>query len=168
MNAARIIAVIAVKVRRQSHRSHCAEYVMKVLAFALTVALGASAIGAEKDEHGHDHHGMPDSEIAVPADAVGIWKAIADQQKTLADQIAAQQFETTDKTIGALAKLIKALPEKAAAGKQKIANAQTKAAVNVLEDIHHLADDKAKAKAEAKLPLLDFALKALQASVPPT
>ena len=54
----------------------------------------------------------------------------------------------------------------AAADKAKMAKAQTKAAVNVLEDIHHLADGKAKAKAEAKLPLLDSALKSLQGSVP--
>ena len=143
----------------------------KLLTIALTLALGAAAPCAfaaekKKDEHGHEHHGLPDSKIAVPADTAGIWKAIAEQQKTLTEQLAASAFEKTDDTVGALAKLIKALPDKAAADKAKMAKAQTKAAVNVLEDIHHLADDKAKAKAEAKLPLLDSALKTLQASVP--
>lgn len=144
---------------------------IKLLTIILSVAVGAAAPSAfaaekKKDEHGHEHHGLPDSKIAVPADAAGIWKEIAAQQKTLTEQLAASQFAKTDDTIGALAKLIKALPDKAAAARQKLAKAQTKAAVNVLEDIHHLADDKAKAKAEAKLPLLDSALKTLQASVP--
>ena len=142
----------------------------KVLTLALTLALGAAApcvFAAEKkkDEHGHAHHGLPDSKIAVPADTAGIWKAIAEQQKTLTAQLAASQFDKTDGTVGALAKLINALPAKAAADKAKIAKAQSKTAVNVLEDIHHLADDKAKAKAEAKIPLLDSALKTLQASI---
>jgi hypothetical protein len=141
-----------------------------ILTIALSLAIGAvsqSMFAAEKkDDHGHAHHGLPESKIAVPADAAGIWKAIGEQQKTLTEQLAASQFEKTDDTIGALAKLIQALPAKAAADKAKMAKGQTKAAVNVLEDIHHLADDKAKAKAEAKLPLLDSALKAIQASVP--
>ena len=143
----------------------------KVLTVALTVAVGTAAPGvsaAEKAKalHGHAHHGMSDSKIAVPVDTAGIWKAIAEHQKTLTAQLAASQFDKTDDTVGALAKLINALPAKAAADKAKIAKAQTKAAVNVLEDIHHLADDKAKAKAEAKLPLLDSALKSLHAGVP--
>lgn len=143
----------------------------KVITLALTLALGAAAPCAfaaekKKDEHGHEHHGLPDSKIAVPADTAGIWKAIAEQQKTLTGQLAASQFDKTADTVGALAKLINALPAKAAADKAKIAKAQSKTAVNVLEDIHHLADDKAKAKAEAKLPLLDSALKSLHAGVP--
>ncbi len=142
-----------------------------LLAIALSLVVGAAAPSAfaaekKKDEHGHEHHGLPESKIAVPGDAAGIWKAIAEQQKTLAGQLAASQFDKTDDTVGALAKLINALPAKAATDKAKMAKAQGKAAVNVLEDIHHLADDKMKAKAEAKLPLLDSALKALQASIP--
>ena len=144
---------------------------IKLLTIILSFTVGAAAptaLAAEKkkDEHGHEHHGLPDSKIAVPADAAGIWKEIAAQQKTLTEQLGASQFEKTDDTVGALAKLIKALPEKAAADKVKMAKAQTKAAVNVLEDVHHLADDKAKARAEAKLPLLSSALKSLHASVP--
>ncbi len=142
-----------------------------IIAIALSLAVGAAAPSAfaaerKKDEHGHEHHGLPESKIAVPADAAGIWKAITEQQKTLTEQLAASAFEKTDDTVDALAKLINALPAKAAADKAKMAKAQTKAAVNVLEDIHHLADGKAKAKAEAKLPLLDSALKSLQGSVP--
>ena len=140
-----------------------------ILTTAIALAGSTPAFSAEKkaDKHEHgEHHGLPESKIAVPADAAGIWKAIVEQQKTLTEQLAASAFEKTDDTVGALAKLINALPAKAAADKAKMAKAQTKAAVNVLEDIHHLADDKAKAKAEAKLPLLDSALKTLQASVP--
>ena len=146
-----------------------------ILTTAVALAGSTPAFSAEKkeDKHEHkagdkheEHHGLPDSKIAVPADAAGIWKAIAEQQKTLTEQLAASAFEKTDDTVGALAQLINALPAKATADKAKLAKAHTKAAVNVLEDIHHLADDKAKAKAEAKLPLLDSALKTLQASVP--
>lgn len=138
-------------------------------AFALALASSTPAFSAEKKEDKHEHgkhHGLPESQIAVPADTAGIWKAIAEQQKTLTEQLAASAFEKTDDTVGALAKLINALPAKTPTDKAKMAKAQTKAAVNVLEDIHHLADDKAKAKAEAKLPLLESALKALQGNVP--
>jgi len=141
-----------------------------IIALVLCLALGAAAphgAAAEKEkEHDHKHHGLPDSKFAVPGDAAGIWKAVAEQQKTLAGQLATSQFDKTDDTVGALAKLINALRDKADAAKAKKARAQAKAAVNVLEDIHHLAEDKAKAKAEAKMPLLDSALKSLQTSVP--
>ena len=141
-----------------------------ILTIALSLAIGAIAPTAsaaeKKDEHSHEHHGLPDSKIVVPADAAAIWKSIGEQQSALAEQLAASAFEKTDETVGALAKLINALPGKAAADKAKMAKAQAKAAVNVLEDIHHLADDKAKAKAEAKLPLLDSALKSLQSNIP--
>jgi hypothetical protein len=84
----------------------------------------------------------------------------------LADHLHAPQFDKTDEPVGALAKLIQALPGKAVAEKQKIAKAQAKAAVNVVTDIHHLADDKQKGQAEAKLTLLESALGTLRSSVP--
>lgn len=143
---------------------------IKFLTLALTVALAAvapSVLAAEKkDEHGHGAGALPESKIVVPADAAGIWKAIAEQQKMLADYLGASQFDKTDEPVGALANLIRALPDKAAADKQKTAQAQSKAAVNVLQDIHHLADEKAKAKAEAKLVLLGSAIETLRGSVP--
>lgn len=142
---------------------------IKFLTLILTVALAAAApsvLAAEKkDEHGHGQGALPESKIVVPADATGIWKAIAEQQKVLADHLGASQFDKTDEPVGALAKLIKALPEKAIAEKQKLAKAQAKAAVNVVTDIHHLADDKQKGQAEAKLMLLESALATLRSSV---
>jgi len=144
---------------------------VRIITLALAFAFSATApavFAAEKkkDEHAHEHHGLPESKIAVPGDAAGIWKAIAEQQKTLADQLSASQFDKTDDTVGALGKLINALPDKAPADKAKKAKAQAKAAVNVLEDLHHAADDKEKGKAEQKATLLDSALKALKESVP--
>ena len=106
-----------------------------ILTTALTLAGFTPAFSAEKkeDKHEHkeggkhgEHHGLPESKIAVPADAAGIWKAIAEQQKTLAEQLAASAFEKTDDTVGALAKLINALPAKAPADKAKMAKAQTR------------------------------------------
>lgn len=148
------------------------KHTIKCLTLALTVALTATAPSVlaeeKKDEHGHGHGegALPESKIVVPADAAGIWKAIAEQQKMLADYLGASQFDKTDEPVGALAKLIQALPDKAAGDKQKMAAAQAKAAVNVVTDIHHLADDKKKGQAEAKLTLLESALATLRSSVP--
>jgi hypothetical protein len=143
---------------------------VKFLPLILTVVLAIAAptgLAAEKkDEHGHSQGALPESKIVVPADAAGIWTAIAGQQKMLAEYLGASQFDKTDEPVGALAKLISALPAKAAADKQKLAAAQAKAAVNVVTDIHHLADDKKKGQAEAKLTLLESALGTLRSSVP--
>src|SRR6185503_4893170 len=101
---------------------------IKFLTFALILALASATPGVlaaeKKDEHAHDAGALPESKIAVPADAAGIWKAIAEQQKMLADYLAASQFDKTDEPVGALGKLIPALPEKATAEKQKAAKAQ--------------------------------------------
>lgn len=141
---------------------HTTKFLTLALAVAIASATPSMLAAEKKDEHGHGQGALPESKIVVPANAAGIWKAIAEQQKMLADYLGTSQFDKTDEPVGALAKLINALPDKAPADKSKIAKAHAKSAVNVVEDVHHAADDKQKAKAEAKVQLLDTALATLK------